>query len=151
MKFSPGKKRKRVYLILQTLELMNINIDNEYIDKNPIDRYHLLVQACGNINQLYKDKKINENLTSDAVNSKIKQEATFVVTKYQDLSMIKDFPDKEKPQYLKARDNPRDLISKKKPKKNTEERSQEKFDLVSQIDNFILKKWEKSTQKSNIL
>ena len=33
-----------------------------------------MVQACGNINQLYKEKKVNENLTSDAVNSKMKQE-----------------------------------------------------------------------------
>ena len=31
--------------------------------------------------------------------------------------MLQDFPGKEKPQYLKARDNPRDLLSKKKPKK----------------------------------
>ena len=139
MKFTPGKKRKRVYLILQSLELLNINIDSEYVEKNPImDRYHLMVQACGNINQLYKEKKANENLTSDAVNSKMKQEATFVVTKYQDLSLLDDFPNKEKPDYLKARDNPRDLTSKKKEKKNTQEISQEKFDLVSQIDTFML-------------
>ena len=139
MKFTPAKKRKRIYLILQSLELLNINIDTEFIDKNPIiDRYHLLVQACGNINLLYKDKKINENLTSDAVNSKIKQEATFVVTKYQDLNMLDDFPNREKPQYLKARDNPRNLTSKKKEKKNRDEISQEKFDLVSQIDTFIM-------------
>jgi hypothetical protein len=139
MKFTPGKKRKRVYLILQSLELLNINIDSEYVEKNPImDRYHLMVQACGNINQLYKEKKINENLTSETVNSKIKQEATFVVTKYQDLSLIEDFPNREKPDYLKARDNQRDLTSKKKEKKNTQEISQEKFDLVSQIDTFMI-------------
>ena len=36
MKFTPAKKRKRVYLILQTLELMNINIDTDYIEKIPL-------------------------------------------------------------------------------------------------------------------
>lgn len=139
MKFTPGKKRKRVYLILNAIELLNTRIDREFIEKNPIvDRYHLLVQACGNINLLYKEKKINENLTSDAVNSKMKQEATFVVTKYQDLSMLEDFPNKEKPAYLKARDNTRDLQSKKNKKKNIEEISQEKFNLVSQIDTLML-------------
>ena len=48
--------------------------------KIAIDKYHILVQACGNINLLYKEKKVNENLTSEVVNSKLKQEATFVVT-----------------------------------------------------------------------
>ena len=45
---------------------------------------------------IYFIKKINENLTSDAVNSKMKQETAFVVTKYQDLNMLEDFPVREK-------------------------------------------------------
>ena len=56
MKFTSSKKRKRIYLILQSLEILNLNIDNDFIEKNPIDRYHLLIQACGNINLLYKEK-----------------------------------------------------------------------------------------------
>ena len=118
---------------------MNINIDTDYIEKNPIiDRYQSLVQACGNINQLYKDKKVNENLTSDAVNSKIKQEATFVVTKYQDLNMLEDFPDKEKP-IISKHVIILETFYQRKNLKNMEERSQEKFNLVSQIDSFMIK------------
>ena len=139
MKYTSGKKRKRIYLIMNALELLEVNINTEFIDKNPIiDRYHLLVQACGNINLLYKEKKKNENMTSDVVNSKIKLESTYVITKYKDLAMLNDFPNKEKPKYLKSRDNPRDLTSKKKERKNFDEIAQEKQDLVSQIDSLII-------------
>ena len=139
MKYTSGKKRKRINLIITSLELLSLNINADFIDKHPIvDRYHLLVQACGNINLLYKEKKKYENMTSDVVNSKMKQEATYVVTKYQDLKMLEEFPNKEKPKYLKSKDNPKDLMSKKKEKKNIDEISQEKQDLVSQIDSLLL-------------
>ena len=153
IKYSSSKKRKRVYLIFNCLELLDpkININDEFIEKNPvIDRYHMLVQACGNINVLYKDKKINENLTSELVNSKLKQEATFVVTKYQDLSLTKDFPDKQKPKYLRERDNPKNLLSNKK---KTEDKTQKKLNMVSQIDSILTsqRRFSKSKNiKSNI-
>uniref|UniRef100_A0A6C0J680 Uncharacterized protein n=1 Tax=viral metagenome TaxID=1070528 RepID=A0A6C0J680_9ZZZZ len=139
MKFTESKKRKRINLILNALDLLSIQMNYDFVEKNPIiDRYHILIQACGNINLLYKEKKVNENFTSDAVNSKIKLEATYVVTKYQDLSMLEDFPNKKKPKYLKSKENPRDLTPKEKEKKNLEEISQGKQDMVSQIDTLIL-------------
>ena len=78
-----------------------------------LHRYHLLVQV-GNINRLYKEKKINENLTSDAVNSKMKQE---VFVKNQ-ISRFKHgrISKQRKTIYLKARDNTRDCQKRIKEK-----------------------------------
>lgn len=142
MNYSPSKKRKRIYLIINTIELLSntVNINSEYIKKNPvIEKYHLLVQACGNINLLYKQKKLNENLESSLVNSRLKQDATYVVTKYHDLSLIEDNPDKKLPKYLQDRNKPKKEAPKKPEKKNLEEQSQEKFNLVSQIDTMIIR------------
>ena len=142
MNYSPSKKRKRIYLIINTIELLSntVNINSEYINKNPvIEKYHLLVQACGNINLLYKQKKLNENLESSLVNSRLKQDATYVVTKYHDLSLIEDNSDKKLPKYLQDRNKPKKEAPKKPEKKNLEEQSQEKFNLVSQIDTMIIR------------
>jgi hypothetical protein len=142
MKYSPSKKRKRLYLIIHCLELLSnqVTINSEFIKKNPVvEKYHLLVQACGNINILYRQKKLNENLESDEVNSRLKQEATYVVTKYQDLSLIDDNPRHELPKYLQAKNKPKKVGSKKPDKKSMDEISQQKFDAVSQIDSIMIR------------
>jgi hypothetical protein len=142
MKYSPSKKKKRLYLIINAIELLskNILINQEFIRKNPvIEKYHILVQACGNINLLYKQKKLNEDFQSDMVSSKLKQEATYVVTKYQDLSLLDDFPNKNLPTYLKEKNKPKVEKPKKPDKKSMGEISQEKFDAVSQIDSMLIR------------
>ena len=124
------------------MELLSpqVTINLEFVKKNPVvEKYHLLVQACGNINLLYKQKKLNENLESDEVNSRLKQEATYVVTKYQDLSLIDDNPRHELPDYLKAKNKPKKETPKKPDKKSMDEISQHKFDVVSQIDSMIIR------------
>ena len=51
MKFTESKKRKRINLILNALDLLSIQMNYDFVEKNPIiDRYHILIQACGNIN-----------------------------------------------------------------------------------------------------
>jgi hypothetical protein len=142
MKYSPSKKKKRLYLIIHCLELLSntITINQEFIKKNPIiEKYHVIVQACGNINLLYKQKKLNENLESDEVNSRLKQEATYVVTKYQDLSLIDDNPNHKLPDYLQAKNKPKKDVPKKPDKKSMDEMSQHKFDVVSQIDSMMIR------------
>ena len=136
------KKKKRLYLIINAIELLskNITINQEFIKKNPvIDKYHILVQACGNINLLYKQKKLNEDFQSDMVSSRLKQEATYVVTKYQDLSLLEDFPNKNTPKYLQEKNKPKKETPKKPDKKSMDEISQEKFDAVSQIDSMLIR------------
>ena len=153
MKYSPSKKRKRLYLIIHCLELLsnNIIINSDFVKKNPvIEKYHLLVQACGNINLLYKQKKLNENLESDEVNSRLKQESTYVVTKYQDLSLIDDNPNHKLPHYLQAKNKLKKDGPKKPDKKNMGEITQQKFDLVSQIDSMIIRTGN-PTPKKNIV
>ena len=124
------------------MELLSntITINQEFIKKNPIiEKYHVIVQACGNINLLYKQKKLNENLESDEVNSRLKQEATYVVTKYQDLSLIDDNPNHKLPDYLQAKNKPKKDVPKKPDKKSMDEMSQHKFDVVSQIDSMMIR------------
>lgn len=142
IKYSPSKRKKRIYLLINSIELLsnNVNINQDFIKKNPvIEKYHILVQACGNINQLYKQKKLNEDFQSDMVSSRLKQEATYVVTKYQDLSLLEDFPNKKLPNYLKEKNKPKVEKSKKPDKKSMDEISQEKFDVVSQIDSMLIR------------
>ena len=142
MKYSPSKKKKRLYLLINAIELLskNITINQEFIQKNPvIEKYHILVQACGNINLLYKQKKLNEDFQSDMVSSKLKQEATYVVTKYQDLSLLEDFPNRNLPKYLQEKNKPQKETPKKPDKKSMDEISQEKFDVVSQIDSMLIR------------
>ena len=59
--------------------------------KYPIfEKYYLTLQACANVNTLYQDLKKEENLENDYVNSKIKQEETYVITKYDDVKNLDD-------------------------------------------------------------
>ena len=153
MKYSPSKKKKRLYLIINAIELLskNIIINQEFILKNPvIEKYHILVQACGNINLLYKQKKLNEDFQSDMVSSKLKQEATYVVTKYQDLSLLEDFPNKNLPKYLQEKNKPKKETPKKPDKKSMDEISQEKFDAVSQIDSMLIRSGGSKPMKHSI-
>jgi hypothetical protein len=146
LNFTTSKKRKRVNLIIHAIQLLSntINLNEDYIKRHPvIEKYHIVVQACGNINLLYKKKKISENMESDEVNSRIKQEATYVVTKYENISLINDKGvNKYKiPKYLKDREEAKkkaDNNKNKKEKSSQEKRMEAKKLQLSAIDDLIL-------------
>lgn len=147
LNFTTSKKRKRVNLIIHAIQLLSntININEDYIKRHPvIEKYHIVVQACGNINLLYKQKKVSENMESDEVNSRLKQEATYVVTKYENISLINDNGENKYkiPKYLREREEAKKKEEKnkknKKEKSSKEKRMEAKINQLSAIDNLIL-------------
>ena len=146
LNFTTSKKRKRVNLIIHALQLLSntINLNDDYIKRHPvIEKYHIVVQACGNINLLYKEKKISENMESDEVNSRLKQEATYVVTKYENISLLNDNGESKykMPKYLRAKEEAKMRAEKnknKKEKSSHEKKMEAKMNQLSAIDNLIL-------------
>ena len=144
-KYSSSKKRKRIYIFINAMQLLSpeFKFDSEMAKKYPVyEKYHLILQACSNINVIYKDKKRDENLENEIINSKLKQEATYCITKFSDLELI-DNREPNKPRYKREKDKMKSEREKKKEKlKQLEEKKklkmEQKFNVINSIDNFIL-------------
>lgn len=112
-------------------------------NKYPIfEKYYYTLQASANINVLYKELKQDENLENDYVNSKIKQNATFVKTTFEEISSLESISQKrqyEKELKKKNKEYKKYLLEKQKQKKiNKEERNTLKKGLIEHIDNMII-------------
>ena len=98
--------------------------------------------ACAKINIVYEHFKKDESVGKNYQNSKTKLEATFVVTKHQDISQLDDLSKyrqelKEKKQREKEY---RQFKAKKKleNRKSREEREAMKKYMLEKIDNHII-------------
>ena len=105
-------------------------------------KYHLVIQACANINVIYKEKKKEENLENNIINSKIKQDATYCVTKFSEINLLND-REPTKPRYKREKTYKEMEREKKKLEKQRKEQNkmlkvEEKFNVLSMIDNCIL-------------
>lgn len=144
-KYSSSKKRKRIYIFINAMKLLSpdLKFNNEMIKKYPVyEKYHLILQACSNINIIYKDKKKEENLENEIINSKIKQEATYCVTKFSDMELI-DNREPSKPRYEREKNRRKSEREQKKLELKLKEekkklKMEQKFNVINSIDNFIL-------------
>ena len=144
-KYSSSKKRKRIYILITAIQLLSpeYKFNNDMLDRYPIyEKTHLIIQACANINIIYKEKKKEENLENNIINSRLKQDATFCVTKFADISLLND-REPEKPRFKREKDKiAYEKEQKKKLKKMQEEKKmlkmEEKFNVLNMIDSSIL-------------
>jgi len=144
-KYTLSKKRKRIYIFINAIQILSpeFKFNNEMLIKYPIyEKYHLIIQACANINIIYKEKKKDENLENDIINSRIKQDTTYCVTKFSDINLINDREPK-KPRYKREKDFKALEMEKKKLEKKLKEekkmlKMEDKFNVLNMIDNSIL-------------
>ena len=141
-KFTPSKKKRRLFLIYNAILLLDPKLDITP-QKYPIfEKYYLIVQACANINTLFLTIKKEENLSNDYVNSKIKQEVGMVITKHEDVSQLNSLSEyRQKLKEKKQREKEHQQYLQKKSqrhKKNKEERENLKTSILTQIDNHII-------------
>lgn len=144
-KYSPSKKKKRICIFINSIQILSpeFKFTEEMFKKYPIyDKHHLVIQACSNINTIYKEKKKEENLENNIINSRLKQEATYCVTKFSDIQLLDD-REPRKPQYKRETDRRKfEMEQKKLEKKLKEDKRQlkmdEKFNVINSIDFSIL-------------
>lgn len=144
-KYTGSRKKKRINIIICAMELLSpeYRFNKEMIDKYPIfEKYYLIVQACANINLLYKELKKEENLENEIINSKIKMEATNIITKYEDIQCLNDISikrQKEK-EYIQQLKEEKMLKKRqdKERKKTREQKDLHKQQVLDIIDNHIV-------------
>ena len=143
--FTPSKKKRRIFLIFTAIQMLSpeFHFNQDMKNKYPIfEKYYYTLQASANINVLYKELKQDENLENDYVNSKIKQNATFVKTTFEEISSLESISQKrqyEKELKKKNKEYKKYLLEKQKQKKiNKEERNTLKKGLIEHIDNMII-------------
>ena len=113
------------------------------LEKYPIyEKCHLIIQACANINIIYKEKKKDENLENDIINSRIKQDTTYCITKFSDINLIND-REPTKPKYKREKDLKALEMEKKKLEKKLKDekkmlKMEEKISVLNMIDNSII-------------
>ena len=119
-KYTSNKKRKRIFVLITALQFLepSLNFDPK---KYPIyEKYNIILQATGNINTLFRDLKKNENLENSKINSKLKQEATFCITRFENIQSNN----------LQKKDKAKEFIKEKKP---LSEKKKFKINLISFI------------------
>ena len=141
-KYTSSKKKKRIYFMINCIQLLDPNL-NISLEKYPIlENYSVTLQACANINIVYEHFKQEESVGKNYQNSKTKLEATFVVTKHQDISQLDDlskYRQQLKEQKQKEKEY-RQFKAKKKleNRKSREEREAMKKYMLEKIDNHII-------------
>jgi hypothetical protein len=144
-KYTSSKKRKRIYIFINAIQVLSpeFKFNNDMLKKYPIyEKYHLVIQACANINVIYKEKKKDENLENNIINSKIKQDATYCVTKFSEINLLND-REPTKPRYkreinFKQMEKEKKKLERKIKEKNKMLKMEDKFNLLNTIDNSIL-------------
>ena len=116
--------------------------------KYPIfENYNLILLATSNINTLYKEFKKTENLQNSIINSKIKQEATNVLIKYDKLDHLNNISiQRQKEKEMK------ELIKQKNKIKNRKKEDLTKYKqhLIESIDNNYINNPYKNVNNNNI-
>ena len=144
-KYSASKKRKRIHIFINAIQILSpeFKFNQSMFDKYPIyDKYHIVIQACSNINIIYKEKKKEENLENDIINSRIKQDTTYCITKFSEINLL-DNRDPKKPRYKRQKDLKSLEMEKKKLEKKLKEekkmlKMEQKFNVLNMIDTTIL-------------
>ena len=141
-KYTPSKKKKRIYFMITCIQLLDPTLDLNSSQYPILENYPVTLQACANINIVYEHYKQEETVSKNYQNSKTKLEATFVITKHQDISQLDDLSKyrqqlKEKNQREKEY---RQFKAKKKleQRKSREEREAMKKYMLEKIDNHII-------------
>lgn len=141
-KYNTSKKKKRIYFMINCIQLLDPKLDLK-LEKYPIlENYPVTLQACANINLVYEHYKEKETVGKNYQNSKTKLEATFVITKHQDISQLDDLSKYR--QQLKEKNKReqeyRQFQAKKKleKRKSREEREGMKKYMLEKIDNHII-------------
>ena len=141
-KYTSSKKRKRIYFLLNCIQLLDPNLELN-IEKYPIfENYSITLQACANINRVYQYYKKEETVSRNYQNSKTKLEATYVITKHEDISQLDDLSKyrmKLKEEKQKQKEYKQYVAKQKLQKrKNKEEREAMKKHMLEKIDNHII-------------
>ena len=144
-KYTGSRKKKRLNIIICAMEMLNpeYKFNKEMIDKYPIfEKYYLTVQACANINLLYKELKKEENLENSIINSKIKLEATNLIAKYEDIQSLQELSikrQKEKDFIKQMKEEEKQKKRKEKEKKKTgEQKELYRQQVLDSIDTYIV-------------
>ena len=141
-KYTSSKKRKRIYFMINAIQLLDPDI-NISQSKYPIfENYHITLQACANINVVYQHCKSEETVSSNYMDSKSTLEATFVVTKHEDITQLDSLSqyrlklkeEKQRQKELKSYEAKKKL----ERRKGKEEREAQKKYLLDTIDNHII-------------
>ena len=113
--YKKSKKNKRIILVVYAIKLI---FYNGFKEPNIIERYDILIQACCNINFLYRDKKNYENASEE------------IMKKLKFYNIQRD--------PLRSHENPhkKKVVKKKKPK-NISERSLQKLNIVMNMGTII--------------
>lgn len=141
-KYTSSKKRKRIFYLINSIQLLQPKLDINY-EKYPIfENYPITLQACANINIVYQHYKNEETVSRNYMNSKSKLEAAYVVTKHEDITQLDSLSQyrlklKEEKQREKEYKSfqAKQKLAKRKSK---EEREAQKKYLLETIDNHII-------------
>ena len=141
-KYTSSKKRKRIYYLINCIQLLDPKLDITE-EKYPIlENYPITLQACANINVVYQHYKNEETVSKNYMNSKTKLEATYVITKHEDITQLDSLSQyrlklKEEKQRQKEY---KQFQAKKKleKRKSKEEKEAQKKYLLETIDNHII-------------
>jgi len=141
-KYTSSKKRKRIFYLINSIQLLDPKLEVNY-EKYPIfENYPITLQACANINIVYQHYKNEETVSKNYMNSKSKLEATYVVTKHEDITQLDSLSQyrlklKEDKQRQKEY---KEFQSKQKldKRKNKEQRQAQKKYMLETIDNHII-------------
>ena len=126
--FSISKKNKKLALVIHSIRLL---IERYSVSQPIINKYCILIQACGKINYVYYSKKKYEignesQLKIDDINN---IDSTFRIDKKEKEAFEKD----------KNKNKVKVKNTNKKSNKNDEE-TKRKFNLLNKIDNLVLEK-----------
>ena len=113
--YKKSKKNKRIILVVYAIKLL---FYGGFKEPNIIEKYDILIQACCNINFLYREKKSYENASKD------------IMKKLKFYNIQRDS--------LRSQVNPhkKKVVKKKKPK-NISERSLQKLNIVMDMGTII--------------
>lgn len=141
-KYTSSKKRKRIYYLINSIQLLDPNLEFNR-KKYPIfENYHITLQACLNINIVYQYYKKDETVSRNYQNSKTKLDASYVITKHEDISQLGSLSEyrlKLKEQKQQEKEHKEFLAKKKLEKrKSKEERQALKKHMLEKIDNHII-------------
>jgi len=124
--FKSGILNKKMVFVIHAIKFLTSSI---FLDQKIVNNYGIYIQACGNINYIYKDLKKNEQANDPNYDKKINLLSSSVE------SVSRKKSNDTNPKNLKKNENENKNNNKNKNTKPKElSESSKKFDLLSQID-----------------
>jgi hypothetical protein len=124
--FKSGILNKKMVFVIHAIKFLTSSI---FLDQKIVNNYGIYIQACGNINYIYKDLKKNEQANDPNYDKKINLLSSSVE------SVPRKKSNDNNPKNLKKNENENKNNNKNKNTKPKElSESSKKFDLLSQID-----------------